>query len=241
MVNSGLCRVDSPSLRKVAVDLVDTLEAAHGEALQIQLGRHPQVEVEVERVVVGDERPGGGAAGNELHHGGLHLHEAAPVEEAADVAHHPGAGLEHPARVRVHDQIEIALPILGLLIGQPVVLLRQAAAGPWRAARSAGLHGQLALVGAHQRAAHADDVADVPELLERRVGVVTDVVAAHVTLNLAAAVLQGDEAGLAHDPAQHDAPGHRRPACSASSAALSRPAQRSCSSAAMASRRKSFG
>jgi hypothetical protein len=35
MVNSGLCRVEIPSFPEVAVDLVDALEAADDEALQV--------------------------------------------------------------------------------------------------------------------------------------------------------------------------------------------------------------
>ena len=71
-----------PLVAEVAVDLVDALEAADDQALQVQLGRDAQVEVHVERVVVGDEGPRRGAAGDRLHHRRLDLEEAARVEEA---------------------------------------------------------------------------------------------------------------------------------------------------------------
>ena len=41
----------------------DALEAAHDQALEVELRRDAQVELGVEGVVVGDEGPGGGAAG----------------------------------------------------------------------------------------------------------------------------------------------------------------------------------
>ena len=41
---------------EVAVDLVDALEAADDQALEVQLRRDAQEQVEVERVVVGHER-----------------------------------------------------------------------------------------------------------------------------------------------------------------------------------------
>ena len=48
-----------PLVAEVAADLEDALEAADHQPLQVQLGRDAQVEVEVERVVVGDERSRG--------------------------------------------------------------------------------------------------------------------------------------------------------------------------------------
>ena len=49
---------------EVAVDLVDAVEAADDQPLEIELRRDAQEEVEVERVVVGGEGPRGGAAGD---------------------------------------------------------------------------------------------------------------------------------------------------------------------------------
>ena len=50
-----------PLVAEVAVDLVDALEAADDQALQVQLRRDAQVHVQVERVVVREERARGGA------------------------------------------------------------------------------------------------------------------------------------------------------------------------------------
>src|SRR3546814_17017991 len=47
-------------------DLEHPLEAADREALQVELGRDPQEEVEVERVVVGGERAGQRATGDRV-------------------------------------------------------------------------------------------------------------------------------------------------------------------------------
>ena len=72
---------------EISVDLVDALEAAHGQALQIQLRRDAQVHVDVERVVMGLEGTRRGAAGNRVQHRRLDLEEAARIEERAQVAH----------------------------------------------------------------------------------------------------------------------------------------------------------
>jgi hypothetical protein len=81
MVNSGLWRVDA-LVAEVAVDLVDALQAADHQALEVQLRRDAQVQLQVQRVVVGGERLGRGAAGDVMHHRRLHFQEAARVQPA---------------------------------------------------------------------------------------------------------------------------------------------------------------
>ena len=72
---------------EVAVDLVDAVEAADHQALQVELGRDAQKQIDIERVVVRDEGPRHGAAGDRLHHRRFDFEEAALVEEAAHGAH----------------------------------------------------------------------------------------------------------------------------------------------------------
>ena len=57
-------------------DLEDPLHAADEEPLEIELRRDPEEQVDIQRVVMGDERPGRGAAGDGLHRGRLDLDEA---------------------------------------------------------------------------------------------------------------------------------------------------------------------
>ena len=60
---------------EVLAELVDAVDAADDAALQVELGRDPQVEVAVEGVVVGGERPRQRAAVERLEHRGLDLDE----------------------------------------------------------------------------------------------------------------------------------------------------------------------
>ena len=53
---------------EVAIDLVDAVEAADDEALEIELRRDAQEEIHIEGVVVGPEGPRRGTAGDLLHH-----------------------------------------------------------------------------------------------------------------------------------------------------------------------------
>ena len=72
---------------EVAIDLVDALEAADDQPLEVQLGRDPQVHVDVERVVVGQERLRDRAARNHLQHRRLDLEEVERIEVAPQVLH----------------------------------------------------------------------------------------------------------------------------------------------------------
>ncbi len=159
---------------------------------------------------MGDERPSSGAAGNGLHHGRFHLHEAPLDEESANVADDPGAHLEHPPGVRVHDQVQVALPVADFGVGQSVELLGQRAQVLCEQLDVRRLDRQLALVGAHHGAAHAHDVADVPQIVEPAIGLRTQIVLPQIALDLTGIVLQRDEAGLAHHAAQHHPSGHCR-------------------------------
>ena len=68
------------------------------QPLEVELRGDPQVELAVELVVVGDERPRGRAAVDRLQHRRLDLDEARVVEEAADGGDHLRARDERLAR-----------------------------------------------------------------------------------------------------------------------------------------------
>ena len=57
-----------PLVPEVAVDLVDPLEAADHQALEVQLRGDAQVELHVQGVVVGDEGPRRRPARDDVHH-----------------------------------------------------------------------------------------------------------------------------------------------------------------------------
>ena len=67
-MNSGLCCVETPFVAEIAIDFVDALEAAHYQPLQVQLRRDSQIEIDIERVVMRDERTRRRAAVERLHH-----------------------------------------------------------------------------------------------------------------------------------------------------------------------------
>ena len=75
-------------------DLEHPLEATHGQALQVQLGSDPEVQLQVQGVVVGGERSGKGTARYGMEHRRLHLQEATLLQPATGRRDDPAAGHE---------------------------------------------------------------------------------------------------------------------------------------------------
>ena len=108
-----------------AADLIHALHAADDQALEGQLGRDAHVHVDIERIVVGNERTRGRAAGNGVEDGGLDLDIAHIVQIIPQMLDELRADDEVALDLGVHDQVDITLTIAGLLVGQAVELLGQ--------------------------------------------------------------------------------------------------------------------
>ena len=193
---------------EVAVDLEHAVDAAHDQPLQIQLGRDAQVQLDVERVVVGDERPRQGAAGDRLHHRRLDFEEAARREELADRRHRAAARLEGLPHLGIHGQVEVALavPRLDVLQAVPLLRQRQQALGEERQRRRPDR--ELVGLGAEQVAADADVIAEIEQPRECEVPFRQGVLP-HVDLQSHPAVRQHQERGLAEAADADDAAGRR--------------------------------
>ena len=105
---------------EVLRQLVDLLEAADDEALEIELVGDAKVEIGVEELGVRDERLGEAAAVTGLEDRRLHLDEALTVEVGADRRDHPRAQDRLAPRFLAHQEIEVALPVAKLDVLDPV-------------------------------------------------------------------------------------------------------------------------
>ncbi len=201
-LQKGVLRVVLGGDALVAEDgpnLVDAVEAADDEALEVQLGGDAQIEVAVERVVVGDEGLGGGAPGRGLEDGRFDLQEAPLVQEVADGGDDAAAQAEDVAHGGVGHEVEVALAIAHLHVLKAVPLLGRGAQGLGQEGVLAGLHCDLAAASTEERAGHAHEVADVYQVHERLVAFVAQDILAEVGLDLACAIAQVDEGALAHE------------------------------------------
>ncbi len=190
---------------EAAADLEHLVEAADDEPLEVELGRHAQVEVGVERVVVRDERARRRPAGDRMQQRRLHLDEAALPQAPAHVAHDVAAQLQQLARALVGPQVDLALAVARLDVADTVPLVAEAAPRLGQQHPLAHLDRELAPPRPHDLAGDPDPVAQVAlgELLEaRRLGRPRE------QLDRARAVAQLGEGGLALIAQEHDAAGH---------------------------------
>ena len=178
-------------------DLVDLLDPADDQPLEVKLQRDPQVQLHVVGVDPGDERARVGAA----------VHRpAAPASPPRGSPAGAGRGAcdwitaarisGHPPGVRVDDQVHVTLPDPGLGVAEPRVLFRQRpqALGGDRVA--VGQHGQLAAAGGDHLAFHPDVVAEVHVPLPGGQRLRADPVQGDHDLDVAGAVPDGGEAQL---------------------------------------------
>ena len=90
-------------------NLVHTLHTANDEPLQVQLQRDAQVQLHVERIVMGDERSSVCAASLHVEHRGFHLHVSARAQGLANAGDDGVTHLEGSSGIGVDDEVGIAL------------------------------------------------------------------------------------------------------------------------------------
>src|SRR5260370_5809441 len=166
----------------------------------MELGRNPQIEVDVEGVVMSHERLCRSAPGDRVKHRRLDLDVAALGEMAADRRYRPAAPEQRVAALRVHDQVEIALAIAQLDIGQPMIFFGQGAQRLRENRNIRGVDRKLAARRPPNQAFNADQITDV-EQPHRSERFGTEKIPVAKYLYLAGGIVHVDEhAAVAHRP-----------------------------------------
>ena len=146
---------------EVLADLVDALEPTHDQPLEVELGGDAQVQIAVQGVVMRRERARHGAAVERLQDGRLDLDEALVVQEATDGGDHPGARDEPLARLRVGHEVQLAVAVARLDVGEAVVLVGRRAQGLGQQLKGVDAQRQLAAPRHERGAVDPDQVAEV--------------------------------------------------------------------------------
>ena len=110
-------------IAEVAIDLKDFLEPPHGKPLEIKLGGNPQIHLHIQRVVVRNEGSRGGAARDGVKHWRLDLNELPLGKKLPDELNGGRTHSENLAHLRIHDEINISLPITHFLIDEAVIFV----------------------------------------------------------------------------------------------------------------------
>ena len=114
---------------------------------------------------------------------------------------------EYVADLGVHDEVDVALAIADLAVGEAVELLGQRSQRLGEKHELGRRNGELAAAGAQHATGGVDDVAEV-ELAEKPPALLAKVVHAAEELDLAGDVLEDDKGGLALAAERADAAGN---------------------------------
>ena len=118
-----------------------------------------------------DERLCRCASGNGMHHRSLHLQEPSFDQEGSDSGDDPASSSEDLVDLRIGDQINVALPIPGLDVGQPMPFFGQRAKGLTEKGQVMNLDREFVRLGTKQRSGDPDPVAKI-QLFDNGIGLV---------------------------------------------------------------------
>ena len=187
-------------------NLVHPIKAADDAALQIQLGGNTQVQIHIQRIVMGDKGTGGSTTLNDIQNGGIHFQIAQLIKITTDSGDGLGTLDKSLAHLGIDDQIHVALTVAGVHILQAVVLFGQGQQALAQQRVLLHLHRDLTAAGTEHDALDTDDITDI-QLLEPLVLLGADLVDLHIDLDLALLVLNVAEGSLAHVTLGHDTTG----------------------------------
>src|SRR6185437_11792870 len=102
---------------------IHLVESADNRPLQIQLGGDAQKQLSFERMMVRLERPSGRSTIQWLEDRGFDLDEAPVLQEPSHGGHGRASRLEDATCLRVHNQVEVALSVALLDVGETVPFL----------------------------------------------------------------------------------------------------------------------
>ncbi len=185
-------------------DLEDPLEAADDQALQVELGRDPQEQLLVERVVVGGEGLGQCPAGDRVEDRGLDLDEVPVLQPATTQGHDLGAGQQRGPGLGGDPGVHVPLPVPGVGVGEAVPLVRERPHRTGQDLPVGHLHRQLALAGLDHLAGRPHPGA---EGQGDELGVVSRRLLQGEQLDVAGEVPQDGEGQAAVGPLEHEPAG----------------------------------
>ena len=114
---------------EISVELKNLIESTDKQTLEVKLRSDAQKEIDPEGVVVRFKRLGRSSTRNRLHHGCLDLDERTVFEEAANFTNDGDALFKNFQRLRVGDQVEVALAVFDFRVLNSVPLVGKGTKG----------------------------------------------------------------------------------------------------------------
>ena len=188
-------------------DFIHTFKTADDQTFQRQFQSDTAVHVDIQCVMVCDERSCGSAAGNGLQYRCFHFQEALAVQEFTDFCDDAGTFDECVTHFGVYDQVQISLTVTQFLVFQTVEFFGQYLQALGQQCHFFGVYGNFPCFCLEYEAFDADQVADV-EFFECGISFIADVVTTYIRLDVAVSVLDVAEGRFPHDTFAHKSAGN---------------------------------
>ena len=111
-------------IAEVAIDLKDFLEPPYCKPLEIELGGHSQIHLHIQRVMVRDKGPCSRATCDRVEHWGLDLNKLPLDKKLPDELNRGRTHSKNLAHLRIHDEVNVSLPVTHFLIDEAVIFVR---------------------------------------------------------------------------------------------------------------------
>jgi hypothetical protein len=141
--------------------LVDSVEAAYHQSLEVELQSNSQIEVFIKGVVMGDKGARQCSTGMGLKHRSLYLHKTLLIEKASYGSDDLATQNKNVSALFVGNEVEISLPVAFFHVSQPVPLLGQRAKGFTEYGEIGYLQSEFPGFCSEELPACPDNVADV--------------------------------------------------------------------------------
>ena len=144
---------------EVPIDFEYAWKPAHDQPLQIEFRRDAKIEIDTESIMVRDKGFCRRATGDRMHHRRFDFKEASFDEEGSNASDDSAASGKDAMDLRIGNQVDIALPIAGFHVRQPVPLFWKRSEGFAQEGKLCDPNGEFICLRAKENAGHADPIA----------------------------------------------------------------------------------
>ena len=172
-----------------ASDFINAFHSADDQAFQMQFKSDAQIKLNIERIVVSDERTSRSTAGLRMQDGRFNFKEAVFVKIATNCRHDATAINETIVAFAIRNQIKIALTINLFNVLQTMIFVRKRTQRLRKESKLCCLYGQFAHVSLDDLTCNSQEIAEI-RALKDMVHVFSDFIFADIKLHSAGFILK---------------------------------------------------
>ena len=190
-----------------SADFINPFKSANNQLFQVQFGFNPQEHIHIQCIVMGHKRSCRSGNLQRQQNRCFYFYIANIVQIISDFPQNLASDHKGVLHLWIDNQIQIPLPVTGILILQTVPLFRQLQQCLGKQGNFLCMNGNFALLRTEYKALDTDNITDVPLLKFLECFLTADVVHPNIDLNSVRAVPYINEVCTSHISPAHDSAG----------------------------------